>query len=219
MRRVLLASVLVAAALFAFAPRASAAAMGGYIEYGNGDGDATEDYDLYGEGPEVDLDPWSFGGGFALETSPLGDGIVSYRLHLGYDALTLRDGLDQDLEMDGIAWDNLLAFGGDVTERARFWMGPSVRLAYHNGEIDDSDAPGLLSYDAWLGSVGVGFSAGVNFLLGRSALFCPTVGWRYTWYQGEFDYEADTGLGIEKSGGDLEVETGMFFVGIDLMML
>lgn len=211
MRRFLIASLFTVAALFTVVPRAGAAAMGAYIEYGNGSGEYTEDYDLYGE-VETDIEPWSMGGGIAVETSPINNGIFSYRFHLGYDHLRLDYDSDQDIKMHGIAWDNLLAFGGDVTERARFWMGPSVRLAYHKGDIDNPDAP-LLAYDAWLGSAGVGFSAGVNFLLGRSALFCPTVGWRYTWYQGEFER-----TDLVKTEGDLEVETGMVFVGIDLMM-
>jgi len=176
-----------------------AASFGVYLEHGAGSGEA--EYDYYSS-DDFDIDTKLLGIGFQMETSPVNSQqAFSYRFQGGFESrkmefeLTTMEGEeDATLELDGFVITNTFAFGANIAENARLWVGPQILIGLYSGETDDE-------YEMWLGesdeisfkgaAFGLGIAGGINFSLGGTTVLTTTIGARTVGFAGSEEWYSD----------------------------
>lgn len=171
-----------------FANNSFAIGLGGYIDLGSGDGEAEFDVD---GADEFDIDTGFFGLGFQLETNPLTKNkLFSYRLQVGFESREIDTEGDPKFELGGLVVNNTFAFGGNVSEKIRFWGGPQVLVGFYSGETDKSYGGDKYSFIG--AGFGLGLAGGANFGLGYgNTVLTTTIGVRTFGFSGNVEWQDD----------------------------
>lgn len=185
-----------------------AASFGVYLEHGGGSGEA--EYDFAGS-DDFDIDTKLLGIGFQMESSPVNSQkAFSYRFQVGFESRDIEDEEDITLELEGLVFNNTFAFGGNVAENIRFWVGPQIMVGFYSGETDEEYGTwGYSDEISFKGaSFGLGLAGGANFAFGGTTVLTTTVGIRTMGFAGSAEwYDEDDDL----TGNAKEV---FFSVGI-----
>lgn len=164
--------------------------------FGIVDPNGTSTFDIDADG---DLD--GFRAGIVLDTAPKQHKIFNYRLNLGaskFDAdwenIEL-DGTSTNLtataEMTGGSMDHTFGFGVVRTDMVRLWLGPSIRLGYYTGELEDELDIKMLEF-------GVAPVVGLNLNFGSLVTIGGTVGYLFSGFAGIIDDQ--TGDDVDLTG-------------------
>ena len=184
-----------------------AAAFGIYADFGGGSGEVESDIIME---DDYDIDTSLAGFGFQMETDPVNkDKVFSYRCQAGLEARELEDEEGVSFELGGIVLNNTFAFGGNIAERMRIWVGPQVLFGIYAGDTDEEYAGDDFSFTGVL--FGFGIAGGANFALGNEkAILTTTIGVRSfgmagvsEWYDEEEDLTGD--------GSEFYVSVGIMF--------
>ncbi len=155
-------------ALFS-ATTAQGVGYGAYFEYARGIGQI----DFFPVPVAVDRDSNVYGGGFALDTNVAGDKLFNYRLNIGYE-YTSSEIFGGDFNTsNGLNLNNMFGFGVYRGQRARVWLGPSLRLS---ADFWSDTFPGIDFVDV---GVGGGLALGVNLHTGDVGSAALTFGYQY----------------------------------------
>jgi hypothetical protein len=148
--------------------------------------------------------------GFIFDTAVRRDQLINYRLTL------LRETNDGSrIKMRGWSATHDVAFGLVRRENYRFWVGPQVKVTFHNKLTLKTDEEIATSsdaqfYESKLGDVwgfGVGPAVGINLHLPKTMSFLFTASYLIGNYNGDTDYTTTSG----KKYGDLHVgSTGLY---------
>jgi len=184
-----------------------AAGFGLYADFGGGEGEVESD--AIGV-DNFDIDTNLVGLGFQMETDPMTrNKVFSYRCQAGLEKRDLEDKDGISLELAGFTMNNTFAFGSNVSEKTRIWVGPQILLGIYGGTTDEKYAGDDLSFAGVL--FGLGVAGGANFALGNgSAILSTTVGLRSfgmagvtEWYDDEED--------MTGNGNEILVSVGIMF--------
>ena len=184
-----------------------AASFGIYADYGSGSGEA--DVDTIGPN-DFDIDTNLVGLGFQMETDPMTQNrVFSYRCQAGLESRDLEDKDGVTFELAGVMLNNTFAFGSNVSDNVRIWVGPQVLIGLYAGETDEAYLGDDISFAGVL--FGLGIAAGANFALGNDApIITTTVGIRSfgmagatEWYDDDDDMTAN--------GSEIVASVGIMF--------
>ncbi len=164
----------VIAIAFFSATTAQGFGYGAYFEYARGIGqiDLPTAESFYLEVP-FDRDSNLYGVGFALDTNVAGDKLFNYRMNIGYE-YTSSEIFGGDFNTsNGLNLNNMFGFGVYRGQRARVWLGPSLRLS---ADFWSDTFPGIDFVDV---GVGGGLALGVNLHTGDVGSAALTFGYQY----------------------------------------
>lgn len=143
-----------------------AVGLGPFFEYGRGVG-------VLEDGGDIDFDTNRYSVGFALDTAVARDTLFNYRLNLGYSYREQMFDGGGDFESHGLTLNNIFGFGVYRSDRARVWLGPSIRF---NTDVltdlpEDLDIVDL--------GVGGGLALGANIHTSAAGSVGFTFGYQY----------------------------------------
>ena len=184
-----------------------AASFGIYADYGSGSGEA--DVDTIGL-DDIDIDTNLVGLGFQMETDPMSKNrVFSYRCQAGLEARDLKEKDGVTFELAGVMLNNTFAFGSNVSDNVRIWVGPQVQIGLYAGETDEPYLGDDISFAGVL--FGLGIAGGANFALGNDApIITATVGVRSFGMVGAtewFDDDDD----MTANGSEIVASVGIMF--------
>jgi len=172
-----LGAFVIAIAFFS-ATTAQGVGYGAYFEYARGIGqiDLPTVTVPFNEA-SFDRDSNLYGVGFALDTNVAGDKLFNYRMNIGYEYTSseiLGAGPNtSNGTSNGLNLNNMFGFGVYRGQRARVWLGPSLRLSadFLSGAFPGNDSVDL--------GVGGGLALGVNLHTGDVGSAALTFGYQY----------------------------------------
>lgn len=185
-------------AVFLLSSTSFAASFGIYADFGGGSGEAESD--AIGR-DDFDFDTSLAGFGFQMETDPMtGNKVFSYRCQAGLESREIEDKDGISFDIGGLLFNNTFAFGSNMSEKIRIWVGPQFLIGIYAGETDEKYAGDEISFTGAL--FGLGIAGGANFALGNNkAILTTTIELRAfgvagvnEWYSEEEDM---TGRGSE----------------------
>ncbi len=145
---------------------AAAVGLGPFFEYGRGIG-------VVESGRNLDYDTNRYSVGFALDTAVARDTLFNYRLNLGYSYRDQMFDGGGDSESHGLTLNNMFGFGVYRSDRARLWLGPSIRF---NADFV-TDLPS--ERDVVDLGIGGGLALGANIHTGAMGSVGLTFGYQY----------------------------------------
>ncbi|MCP5040239.1 MAG: hypothetical protein GY944_04365 [bacterium] len=181
---------------------AQAAGFGGYVYYGNGDGEV-EPFGFR----EYDYDSDKFGVGFAFDTNVSRDLLFNYRLTAGYEFVDRELEVGRSWNSNGVSINNTFGFGLFRSERLRVYLGPAVRL--NVARIDDKVRSA--DFDVVEFGIGAGPEAGVNLHLGERLSASLSLSYQYMYIAEAVDDKDDV---IRKSDETSEGNEHLLTVGL-----
>lgn len=113
------------------------------------------------------------------------------------------------MELGGLVINNTFAFGGNTSEKIRFWGGPQILIGFYGGETDKEYLGDEISFSG--AAFGLGLAGGANFGVGGgTTIITTTIGVRSLGFAGEAEWYAwDEAL--KGNTSEFFISIGIFF--------
>jgi hypothetical protein len=174
---------------------ALAAGFGVSLTFGNSDGEWTFDDGFTDLDLDVDISYKRVA--FLLDTGPLSDRLLNYRLNAGLVVLESDFGFTGEIDLAGVFTSHTWGFKLFASESLRVWAGPQLRTAFYVGELENSP----VSNDVVNLDLGVGGAVGVNFGIGDHVTLGVEAGYASTFTFGVVTFD-DFGDDVDIYGQD-----------------